>query len=95
MGNKQAYEQQQQGKLKEWRAQIDILQAKAAQANASAKIELNKSIEDLNAKRKLAEAKLHELTHAGEQRWEETKSSVDSALQDLGDRIRAMGSHLK
>jgi head-tail adaptor len=95
MASKQAYAQQQQGKLKEWRAQIDLLQAKAAQANAGVRIELNKQVEELHARRKAAEARLDELMQAGEEQWEGMKSGIDRALQEVGDRVKAAGSHFK
>ena len=89
MGMKEAYEQQQRAKLKEWQADIDKLQARAEKAGASARIEFHQQIEDLRAQRKATESKLDDLARAGEQQWDAMKSGIEGALRDMGDRIKA------
>ena len=83
MSRKQAYEQQQRAKLKEWQAEIDKLQAKAGQATADAKVEIGKQMDALRSKREAAESKLEELGRAGEEKWEEMKAGIEGAFKDL------------
>jgi hypothetical protein len=61
------------------------LKAKARQADADARIAIEKQIEDLKAKQKTAQAKLDELRDASAEAWDQLKTGIEKAFQDLGD----------
>jgi uncharacterized coiled-coil DUF342 family protein len=83
MGKKEAYQEKVTAQLRELEANIARLQAKADQAHAEAKIESYEKIEELRAKRDLAQQKLEELREAGDEAWEELKAGIENAWDDL------------
>jgi chromosome segregation ATPase len=78
-----AYLQKLKAKLDEWNAEIDLLAAKADQAEADAKIGYQQRLADLRAKRAEMEAKINDLQQAGEGAWEDLKQGLDNSWQIL------------
>ena len=78
-----AYVQKLKAKMDEWNAEIDKLAAKADQADAEAKIEYHKQLEDLRAKRKDLEDKIAELQQAGDGAWEDLKQGLENSWDIL------------
>lgn len=85
MESKQAYEQKMQAKIDQWRSEMDRLKAKASEADADARIEYEKQMDNLKEKQKEAAARLNELRDAGSEAWDEMKSGVEKAARELGD----------
>ncbi|MGB3639162.1 MAG: hypothetical protein WBA39_16540 [Rivularia sp. (in: cyanobacteria)] len=83
METKQAYEAKVKAQLDKLNAQIAQMKAKAAEANADAEIEYNKTIEDLSDKRDAAQVKLNEIGKASEDAWQDLKVGFESAWNDL------------
>ncbi|MCK5779202.1 MAG: coiled coil domain-containing protein [Rhodospirillales bacterium] len=92
MSNKQAYQQKVQAQLDEWSAEIDKLRAKADKADADAQIALNREIDDLRDKKNQAREKLDELSDASEGAWEDLKTGIESASNQLGQALRSAQS---
>ncbi len=92
MSNKQAYQQKVQAQLDEWSAEIDKLRAKADKADADAQIALNREIDDLRDKKNQAREKLDELSEASEGAWEDLKTGIESASNQLGQALRSAQS---
>ena len=69
--------------LKLWATQIDDLAARAEKTGAQAKIECHQSIDDLKAKRAVAQAKVDEFKVAGSEKWERFKAGIERAWSDL------------
>jgi hypothetical protein len=80
---RKAYEEKLDGQLKEWSAQIALLQAKANNAKADAKIEYQRTVEMVQRKQHDAKAKLHELKSAGDEAWEDLKTGAENAWDDV------------
>lgn len=80
---KQAYQEKLQAQLSEIEAQINVWRAKVEQAEADAKLESQKHLENLEQRRDDIRAKLEELSNAGEGAWEDLKAGIDSAWDDL------------
>ena len=78
-----AYVQKMKAKLDEWNAEIDRIQARINQADAEAKIEYNKQLDDLRAKRKEAEDRLEEIQQAGESSWNDLKQGLENSWEIL------------
>jgi uncharacterized coiled-coil DUF342 family protein len=83
MSNRDAYVEKMKAKLDEWNAEIDKLAAEADQADAETKIEYNKQIVDLRAKRKEMEDKIAEVQQAGEGAWEDLKQGIENSWEIL------------
>ncbi len=92
MSNKQAYQQKVQAQLDEWSAEIDKLRAKADKADADAQIALNREIDNLRDKKNQAREKLDELSDASEGAWEDLKTGVEAASNQLGQALRSAQS---
>ena len=83
MGPMEANIDKMEAQLKQWAVLIDSLAAKAEKAGARAKIEYRLSIDDLKAKRAVAQAKVDEFKAAGIEKWEGFKAGIERAWSDL------------
>jgi len=78
-----AYVEKLKAQLDEWNADIDKLAAKAAQAEAEAKIEYQNQLDELRAKRDDVRNKLSALQQAGEGAWEDLKEGLENSWEIL------------
>ena len=88
MDEKDAYRQKAEARLDQWRAEIDKLQARAAEASADTRIEYEKRLKTLREKQQEMRRQLDELSAAGSDAWQDVKSGLDSAWDDLQASIR-------
>ena len=95
MGMKEAYEQRLQAQLDEWSAEISALKARADKAEADARLDYYKHIENLRAMQEAARAKLSALHQAGDDAWEDLKAGLDSAWGALGEAVRSAVSRFQ
>ena len=95
MNKKQAYEEKLQAQLKEWSAQIDLLKARAENAEAESKVRYSETIEKLQSKKAFAEQKLQELRHAGDDAWTDLQEGLENAWADLGTAVRSAVERFK
>lgn len=92
---KEAYEERLEAQLREWNAQIELLQAKIAKAKANAKIEYSGLLKDVKAKRRIAQRKLRDLQKTGEGAWEDLREGMEDAWAQLRDGLRNALSRFK
>jgi uncharacterized coiled-coil DUF342 family protein len=92
MSTRDAYVQKLQAQMDIWAAKIDALRAKAHMAEADAKLELNKKIDELEAKQSHTKDKLAEIRDSGDDAWEDLKSGAERAWHDLGDAVKSATS---
>ncbi|MEJ2023655.1 MAG: hypothetical protein P8Y00_01290 [Deltaproteobacteria bacterium] len=83
MGNRDAYVQKLKAEMDEWNAEIDKLAAKADEADAEAKIEYHKQLEELRAERKDVEEKIAEVQQAGDSAWKDLKQGLENSWKIL------------
>ena len=83
MGPMEANVDKMEAQLKLWAAQIDVLAAKVDKTCPWAKIECRQGIDDLKARRAVAQAKVDEFKAAGSGKWEEYKAGIEHAWSDL------------
>jgi len=83
MNDKALYQQKLQAQLDVWKADADILKAKAAEATADAKIELHKQVDVLELKLEEGKLKLAELADSGHDAWESLKDSADAVWASI------------
>jgi chromosome segregation ATPase len=95
MKDKELYERKIQAQLDEWRADLDKLKARAAQASADSQLEMNRRIE--NAESRIAEgkAKLEEVRHASDEAWGSLREGVESAWESIATGFRDAASKLR
>jgi hypothetical protein len=89
---RKAYEEKFDAQLKEWSAEIALLNAKADKARARAKIEYYKIIESLQGKQDVARAKLQELKTAGDDAWEDIRTSAENVWADVKSAFQSAAS---
>ncbi|MCK9382494.1 MAG: hypothetical protein M0P95_15700 [Sulfuritalea sp.] len=79
----EAYRQKMAAQLKEWSAQIDLLEAKAENAGADMKVKRAEQLDELRAKQRKASEKLQDLEKASGEAWEQVKTTADKVWEDL------------
>ena len=95
MKNKEAYRQKLEAQMREWSAKIDLLKARADQAEAESKIEYSDRIEDLRQRKEALQAKLRELQNASDAAWKDIKVGTERAATDLKDALQSAFSKFK
>lgn len=78
-----AYKQKMAAQLKEWSAQINLLEAKVASAGADIRVKRAEELVELRAKQHAAGEKMKELGRAGGAAWEQVKETADKIWDDL------------
>jgi len=80
---KDAYKQKMAAQLKEWDAQINLLEAKVENAGADIKVMRARQLHELRAKQREASEKMKELGKASGAAWEQVKVTADKIWDDL------------
>jgi recombinational DNA repair ATPase RecF len=78
-----AYKQKMAAQLKEWSAQISLLEAKVENAGADMKVKRAEALHELRAKQRAASEKMKELEKASGAAWEQAKATADKIWEDL------------
>jgi predicted small lipoprotein YifL len=84
----QAFREQTEIKLNEYKDEIDKLQAKAEKMGGDAKAKADEQLTALNQKREVVAEKLKELSSSSGNAWERLKTGIDAALEDLGNAYK-------
>jgi len=92
---RKAYEEKLDAQLKEWNAQIALLKAKAANAEADVKIDYYKTIDAFEHKEKEAKTKLQELKTAGDEAWEAVKAGMEKTWAEVKTAYHDAASKFK
>jgi hypothetical protein len=95
VGIQDAYKQKMAAQLKEWSAQINLLEAKAENAGADMKVKRAKQLHELRAKQRAASEKMKELEKASGEAWEQVKVTADKIWEDLKAGIADAHSKFK
>lgn len=83
MNLQEAYKQKMAAQLKEWSAQIQLMEAKVENAGADLKVRHAEQLDELRAKQRAAAGKMNELEQASSDAWEQLKEAADKAWDDL------------
>jgi recombinational DNA repair ATPase RecF len=78
-----AYKQKMAAQLKEWGAQIQLLEAKMENVGADMKVKRAEELHECRAKYHVASEKMKELEKAGGEAWEQVKETADKIWEDL------------
>lgn len=78
-----AYKQKMSAQLKEWSAQINLLEAKMENVGADMRVKRAEELHELRAKQHAASEKMKELGKASGEAWEQVKVTADKIWDDL------------
>jgi hypothetical protein len=92
---RKAYEEKFDVQLKEWSAEIALLNAKADKSIAVAKVEYYKTIETLQGKQDTARMKLQELSAAGDDAWEDLKTGAENVWTEVKTAFQGAATKFK
>jgi hypothetical protein len=87
MENDDAYRQMAKAKLDEIDAKIVQIKATAEQADAEARIQAAREINQLDLRKKQLQIRLNELKASGEAAFDEMKTGVEKALAELKSAV--------
>src|SRR5579862_7545571 len=73
----------------EWNAKLDALKAKAGNAEAHAKADLHKAVEELSRLQDSAKQELDKLTSASAEAWKDVKHGVEGAWNAVSSAIES------
>ncbi|OGS98748.1 MAG: hypothetical protein A3F73_13835 [Gallionellales bacterium RIFCSPLOWO2_12_FULL_59_22] len=90
-----AYKQKMAAQLKEWDAQIDLLEAKMGNIGADMRVKRAEELHELRAKQRAASEKIKELGKASGAAWEQAKETADKIWDDLKDGITSAHAKFK
>ncbi|MCX5806726.1 MAG: coiled coil domain-containing protein [Proteobacteria bacterium] len=92
---RKSYEKKFDAQLKEWSAEIALLNSKADKAKAEEKIEYYKMIETLQGKQDAARIKLQELRTAGDDAWADLKAATENVWTEVKTAFQGAASRFK
>ena len=95
MDIKEAYKQKMAAQLKEWNAQINLLEAKVENAGAAIAIKRTEVLNELRAKQHAAAEKMLELEKSSGEAWGHVKETADKIWEDLKAAIADAHSKFK
>lgn len=84
----EAFREKTKTRLAEYEKEIDELQAKAEKLGGDAKAKAEQQLTALRQKRDVVADKLKELGSATGNAWDQLKSGIDAAMEDLGDAYK-------
>ena len=92
---KEAYKQKMAAQLKEWTAQIELLEAKVENAGAGMAVKRAEALHELRAKQRAAAEKMQELEKSSGEAWGKVKEAADKIWEDLKAGIADAHSKFK
>jgi hypothetical protein len=95
LDKRKAYEEKFDAQLKEWSAEIALLNARADKAKAETKIEYYKMIETLQGKQDSARLKLQQLRTAGDDEWEDLKTGAENVWTEVKSAFQSAATKFK
>ena len=91
----QAFREQTETSLAEYKKEIDQLQVKAEKLGGDTKAKAEQQLAILRQKRDEVTEKLKELSLSGENAWEQIKSGIDAAMEDLGNAYKKAAAEFR
>ncbi len=90
-----AYKQKMTAQLKEWAAQINLLEAKVENVSVDIQIMRAKQLVELRVRQRAAHEKMRELETASGEAWNQVKVTADKIWDDLKVGIADVQSKFK
>ncbi len=95
MIDKDLIQQKLQAQINEWKAQADLLKAKADGASVDVKAEVNQQLEKLKTLQGEAQSKFDELRSVGEDKLGDLKAKVEGLVEEAGSALKSLTDRLK
>lgn len=95
MGKNEAYVEKRKAQLEEYKAKLKVLKAKAKQQVAEGKIKGHRELDRLETKLDEAKLQLRKLARTGEDSWQEVKTGVENAWDELKTAASAVQKKFK
>ncbi len=95
METRELYKQKYEAQLHEWSAKLEALSAHADKLTAEAKLQAKPHLDGVHAHIEAAKAKLEEIAHATDDRWDEVKKGADHAWNDVKAAVEGAYDTLK
>lgn len=95
MNIKNVYQQKMTTQLKEWSAQIDLLEAKLENLGSDLKLKQTVELHTLRAKQSAASAKMQELGKSSGEAWVQIKVTTDKIWDELKTGLAEAHSKFK
>lgn len=92
---KDAYKQKMEAQLKEWGAQINLLEAKVENAGADIKVQRARQLGELRTKQSAASATVQELGKSSGAAWDQVKITADNIWAELKTSVESARSTFK
>jgi hypothetical protein len=89
------YKQKREAQLKEWGAQINLMEAKLENVSADMKVKGAEQIQTLRAQQHNASEKMKELSKATDEAWEQVKTTADQVWDVLKSGVAEAHSKFK
>lgn len=81
--DRKIFESKLEAQLAQWKAEIDVLKAKAKRTEVDAMVNYDKVIENLQHKHAEAGTRLQQLKTASDEAWESLKTSTEKAWEEI------------
>lgn len=91
----EAYKQKMAAQLKEWTAQINLLEARVENAGADMAVRRAEALQELRAKQRVAAEKMSELEKSTGEAWGQVKETADKIWEDLKNGVADAHSKFK
>jgi hypothetical protein len=95
METENVYKQKMSAQLKEWGAQMSLLEAKMENMSADMKLKRTAELKDLQEKQEAAKAKMEELGKASGEAWTQMTATADKMWADLKTGLAEMQAKFK
>lgn len=92
METKSAYQEKFAAQMKEWSAQIALLEAKAGNTGADLRLKRDEELNKLRQHQQAALDKMQELTTASGEAWDLARLTTDKLWDDIKTGIKAASS---
>ena len=95
MNKKSVYWEKVEAQLKEWKAEIEILEDKAAKATGETKTELIRAIGELRQKKEVVKEKWDKMQKDGSAAWDTMKEGLEKAVSELKNAFDKVAARFK
>ena len=95
MGLREDYQALIEKQLNEWKAQTERFKAAAEQMEAHSKVQYEKHLEALRATQAQAWDNFQQLKHASESAWQQWKTHMEKAGEEVKSAVDRMTSNFK
>jgi hypothetical protein len=87
MADKDLYREKFEAKLREIKARIELLEARAAQVKTESKLEYQRHLDELRQKREVLRGRLDEIKSSGGEAWKDIRAGIEKAADDLRQAV--------